>query len=120
MRARRVSWRGDGGSAAIEFAIVLPILVMLVFGIVSMGQAYNTYLNVTAAAREAARALAVGDDAGTALARFGSGVQLQGSSDDGDQVSATVIGHADIEIPGVMTGKVVELKSTATMRKEAR
>lgn len=47
--------RNDGGAALVEMALVLPLLVMLLFGIVSAGMAYNHQLALTHAAREAAR-----------------------------------------------------------------
>jgi Flp pilus assembly protein TadG len=58
--------RTDTGAAAVEFAIILPLLVMLVFGIIEFGRGYNAKVSLTHAAREGARALAVGtaDDDG--------------------------------------------------------
>lgn len=50
----------ERGAAAVEFALVLPILVMLVFGIVYFGLGYNAKLGVTAAVREGAREAALG------------------------------------------------------------
>lgn len=51
---------GERGAAAVEFALVLPILVLLLFGIVEFGRGYNAKVTLTHAAREGARALAVG------------------------------------------------------------
>lgn len=45
----------ERGAAAVEFAIVLPLLVMLVFGIVQFSIAYNRQQGLHAAAREGAR-----------------------------------------------------------------
>ena len=45
----------DRGAALIEMALVLPLLLMLLFGIVSTGVAYNHQLSLTHAAREAGR-----------------------------------------------------------------
>lgn len=47
----------------VELALVLPLLVMLVFGIISFGRAYNTTISMRSAAREGARAAALGDGA---------------------------------------------------------
>ena len=54
--------RNERGAAAVEFALVLPLLVLLVFGIVEFGRAYNAKVTLTHAVREGARALAVGED----------------------------------------------------------
>jgi hypothetical protein len=54
-------WRKshDRGSAVIEFALVLPILVMLVFGIFQFGLFFNRQQGFHAAAREGARVGAI-------------------------------------------------------------
>jgi TadE-like protein len=46
---------GDSGAELFEFAIVAPILLMLLIGIVWVGRAYNVYSTITRAAREGAR-----------------------------------------------------------------
>lgn len=60
--------RDERGAAAVEFALVLPLLMTLVFGIVSFGQAYNAKLGLTHAAREAARTVAISGDVSDASA----------------------------------------------------
>jgi Flp pilus assembly protein TadG len=45
----------ERGAAAVELAILLPLLVMLVFGIVEFSIAYNKQQGLHAAAREGAR-----------------------------------------------------------------
>jgi Flp pilus assembly protein TadG len=52
----------DRGAAAVELALVLPILVLLLFGIVEFGRGYNAKVTLTHAAREGVRALAIGKD----------------------------------------------------------
>lgn len=49
----------ERGAVALEFALILPILVMLMFGIVEFGRAYNTIISLNGAAREGARVLAL-------------------------------------------------------------
>ena len=56
---RNRSARDDSGAAAVEFALVLPILLVLVFGIVDFGRLYFTQITLTDAAREGARVLAL-------------------------------------------------------------
>lgn len=47
--------RGESGQELVEFAIIAPVLVMLLLGIFWFGRAYNTRQTVTRAAREGAR-----------------------------------------------------------------
>ncbi|PKM82424.1 MAG: pilus assembly protein TadG [Firmicutes bacterium HGW-Firmicutes-14] len=52
--------RKQHGQAVVEMALVLPILIMLIFGIVEFGRILNTYMIVTNLSREGAREGAVG------------------------------------------------------------
>jgi Flp pilus assembly pilin Flp len=54
--------RDEDGAAAVEFALLLPLLVLLVFGIIEFGAAFNAKIQATNAAREAARLAVVGID----------------------------------------------------------
>lgn len=45
----------DRGAAAVEFALILPLFLMLVFGTISAGFAFERWINVTQAARETSR-----------------------------------------------------------------
>jgi Flp pilus assembly pilin Flp len=54
--------RDEEGAAAVEFAFLLPLLVLLLFGFIQFGIALNTRIQATNAAREAARAAVVGID----------------------------------------------------------
>jgi Flp pilus assembly protein TadG len=49
----------DRGAAAVEFALVLPILLLLVFGIIQFGHAYQVQTSLSGAAREGAREMAI-------------------------------------------------------------
>jgi Flp pilus assembly protein TadG len=58
----------EKGAVAVEFALVLPIFLMLVFGIVEFGRAYNIQVSLSEAARETARYTAIhSHDAGFSL-----------------------------------------------------
>jgi hypothetical protein len=63
MRQRQCNFRrscsSETGAAALEFALVLPLLVMLLFGIVEFAVAYNRVQGLHAAAREGARLAAL-------------------------------------------------------------
>ena len=49
----------EHGASLVEAALVMPILIMLVFGVVEFGRAYNTQISLTHAAREAIREYAI-------------------------------------------------------------
>jgi len=49
----------DEGAAAVEFGLVLPLLLLIVFGIIQFGIAYNAQLALSAGAREGVRTLAI-------------------------------------------------------------
>ena len=53
------SKRDDRGAAMVEFAIVLPVLLLILMGIIEFGRAYNAQVSIQAAAREGARELAL-------------------------------------------------------------
>ena len=50
----------DRGAVAVEFALVLPVLVLLLFGIIEFGRGYNAKIELTGAVREGARRMALG------------------------------------------------------------
>lgn len=51
----------DRGSVAVEFALLLPVLLLIVFGIIDFGRALNAQITLTQAAREGARLASLGD-----------------------------------------------------------
>ncbi|MBM4608636.1 pilus assembly protein [Rhodococcus hoagii] len=52
-------FRSESGAAAVEFALVVPILLLLVLGIIEFGRAYNIQNSLSAAAREGVRVMAI-------------------------------------------------------------
>ena len=123
--------KSEKGASAVEFALILPILVILVFGIVQFGIAYNNYIALTHAAREGARLAAVNMDETEGIEWFENRIResapsvsiesitLSGQDGNiGDSVAVTVTGEVlNIEIP--LAGSwPVQLTSTATLRLE--
>jgi Flp pilus assembly protein TadG len=49
----------ERGQAAVEFALILPILMALLLGIIQFGIVFNNYVTITDAARAGARKAAV-------------------------------------------------------------
>jgi hypothetical protein len=61
LRRKEQRWREETGAAAVEFALVLPILVVLLFGIFEFGRAWSIHHMITDASREGARRAVVKD-----------------------------------------------------------
>jgi len=59
MRETTNKLRNERGQTMTEFAMVLPLLVVLLFGIVQFGIAFNNYVTLTDAVRAGARKAAV-------------------------------------------------------------
>jgi Flp pilus assembly protein TadG len=51
--------RDDRGATMVEFALVVPVLLMVLMGIVEFGRVYHTQISIEAAAREGVRVLAL-------------------------------------------------------------
>jgi Flp pilus assembly protein TadG len=58
-RPRRA--RGQRGAVAVEFALIMPILCLLVFGIIEFGYMLNRDMIIGNASRDGARAASLGD-----------------------------------------------------------
>jgi Flp pilus assembly protein TadG len=56
--------RNNRGQAMVEMALLLPMLMMLVFGILEFGRAWNAHQALTDAAREGTRRMVVMSGAG--------------------------------------------------------
>ena len=49
----------ESGAVAVEMALLLPILILLLLGIMEFGRAYNAQVTLTSAAREGVRVMAI-------------------------------------------------------------
>jgi Flp pilus assembly protein TadG len=58
-RVRLLLRRNEKGAAAVEFALVVPLVLLLLWGIVDIGRAFYTLNNLASAVREGARTAAV-------------------------------------------------------------
>jgi Flp pilus assembly pilin Flp len=59
MSGRRPTIRDERGQTMVEFALVIPILCVVLFGIIQFGAVYNDYVTLTDATRVGARKAAV-------------------------------------------------------------
>ena len=57
----------EGGTTIVEFAFVLVLLILLVFGTIEFGRAYNTKISLTHATREGVRVYIVEGDSGAGI-----------------------------------------------------
>lgn len=58
----------ERGAVAVEFALLAPLLIMILLGIMEFGRAYNAQVSLTNAAREGVRSMAINSSQATARA----------------------------------------------------
>jgi Flp pilus assembly protein TadG len=80
----------ESGQAVVEFAVILPVLLMILFAILQFGIVFNNYIQVTAAAREGARKAAVSRSLGTAAAETAATTAAKAAAPGLKQTSITV------------------------------
>ena len=68
--------RPDGGAAAVEFAIVLPLLLAVVFGVIDFGRMMANQITLNEAAREGARAAAFNQPVQAQVDRVAPGITV--------------------------------------------
>ncbi len=61
--------RNDSGAAAVEFALIVPVLLAFFCGIIDLGLAYSAKTSLTHGAREGVRVWALTQDSTKAMAR---------------------------------------------------
>ena len=120
----KLKLKNEKGASAVEFALVLPIFVSVIFAIFQFGIAFNNWIAITHAAREGARLAAVGQYDEQRVRDSAPSVDIQSISVSGQEgtvgspVTVTVTGNVlNIEIPFVHNWPVI-LTSTAVMRLE--
>lgn len=126
MRRIRRLLQNNRGQAMVEFALVLPVLLLIFGGIIECGRLFNENLTVTAAAREGARAASVGDDGGATAKDYAADINrgsLTVTVDpttlaSGPAVTVTVSNPVPITFPVItaILGDSVTVTGTATMR----
>lgn len=110
----RQSAKKEDGAAAVEFALIVGLLAILVFGLLEYGLAFWQVQNLRAATREGARVAAVGGDNGDIMAAMVN--SAAGSLTGGEAISVTpplcdddTIGQqVTVRITGNLSGAVQE------------
>lgn len=128
---KRAALQNQRGQTLVEFALVLPLIAILLFGVIQFGIAFNNYVTLTDAVRAGARKAAVsrqtGDPVGNATAAVyssaadlsASNLNVSVSSDwqPGDPVTVTATYPYSINLLGVVV-KTGSLSSKTTERVE--
>ena len=119
---------GEGGQAAVELALALPLLALLALALLQVALVVRDQVLLTHAAREAARAAAVDDGRGAARQGALDGSRLdasrlevttRGRDGPGSRVTASLAYRSPTDVPVV--GRLVpdvRLRATVTMRVE--
>ena len=131
--SRKKIFKSEKGASAVEFALILPILIILIFGIFEFAIAFNNYMTITHAAREGARRAAVDlfnpdlkdyiKEMAFPLALTDDDIVIEFEGDEadpppiGDPVSVEITYNFGISIPLVGSWEV-PLKNKAIMRLE--
>jgi Flp pilus assembly protein TadG len=79
---KRRSLRDESGQSMVEFALIVPVLCMILFGIIQFGILYNNYLMLADAARVGARKAAVSRQAANPVALADAAVRSSASNLD--------------------------------------
>jgi len=128
---KRIKLRNERGQAMVEFAIVLPVLVLIVFAIIQFGILFNNFVALTDAVRAGARTAAVSrtaaDPVGATIARVQSatgdldqsklGITVASGWQHGDDVTVTATYPYSIDLFGVIV-QAGNLTSSTTERVE--
>lgn len=130
------SFQGERGASTVEFALVLPALMLIIFGIIEFGRVFMVHQMLNSAAREGARIASMpGADNSAVLAAIAEELASAGLTADGYEFSPSDVSTAsrndpvtvririDYEsfawAPGFIPGlSGMQLESVVVMRKE--
>ena len=118
----------ERGQALVEFAMVLPVLILLVVGMMQFGLLFHEYLLVTHAAREGARVATLGGSDAEIIAAVNAAATSPSDTDimpasrvRGAQVTITVTKHVALITPlfnAMFPQNPVPVSGTSIMRVE--
>ncbi|MBP2028303.1 Flp pilus assembly protein TadG [Acetoanaerobium pronyense] len=125
--------KNSKGQSLVETALVLPLVILIVFGTIEFGRVFNAYLIVSNASREGARAAAVGKsnaeintlvtDKASTLGAVTVTINPSGSRTYGNEVTVTVNHNLNLIVPIIRTiiapGGILNVNSATSMRVES-
>lgn len=129
-RMKQLEDERERGSATVEFALVLPLVLLMALALVQVGLLVKDQVVVEEAARAGAREAAVTtDDQEARDVAVAAAVSLDADEVDvsvdreggaGSAVTVTVVYHAGIDIPLIswLFPDSVDISGVATMRQE--
>ena len=125
--------RSEKGQSMVEFALIMPVLLLIVVGIIEFGLMFSGYLALTNASREAVRYISLGGDDASAIQRA-KDVSMNLDSNKmtvlinpsganrerGDSVKVTIKYQYKFLTPfiGIIFGNTLDLEADAVMRVE--
>jgi Flp pilus assembly protein TadG len=95
------------GAAAVELALVLPVLVLMLMAIIEFGQAYNAKIELTAAVRDGARAAALSTDTASVTAAVTEAVRQATPGLDTEAIAVSVLTPCPATLSGPRNVTVV-------------
>jgi Flp pilus assembly protein TadG len=121
----------EQGQTMVEFTLVLPIVLLILFGVIQFGTAFNNYVSLTDAVRAGARTAAVSrltsDPVGTTVAKVNAASGDLNVSQENVTVTSDWVHGDDVVVKATypysisLLGMVVasgQLTSTTTERVE--
>jgi Flp pilus assembly protein TadG len=90
----------EDGAAAVEFALVLPVLLLLLMGLIEFSLVFNAQISVTNAAREGARVMAISNNPASAQA---AAIAAAPSINPALTTANVAVGPADCAYPAKAT-----------------
>lgn len=129
----KLNFKAEKGQSMVEFAILLPILILIVVGIIEFGFMFSGYLALSNASREAVRTVSLGETDAVAIQRAKDvALTLESTKmnvsispafamrDRGNSTTVTIVYEYDFLTPFMeaIFGGNLQLKADATMRVE--
>jgi Flp pilus assembly protein TadG len=109
---RRWWTRSERGQSLVEFALVLPLLLMVLFAIMDFGRIFQGYVTLANASREGARLAATGCGNSVTYCSDGT-IQARVTARDGNLTTTTTVSYPDTG--GKKQGNSVRVRVNTTI-----